>query len=257
MSRQCSGFRLRLLVVALLWFLASERASRADEDPLAAPKVALAREHLTLGNKLYHIREFARAIEEYKAGALIEDAPVFQYNLAQAYRLSGRYEEALWHYDRFVKRTQPTGPIRAAIEQFTIDMKANIEAAASKNHGARKEEPTESANVPPAAKKQQSGPRRWYRDTTTVALLGSGTAMLTTMTFLLLTARGLEQDALADPKESKRRSLEDRANSRRIAGYVLGTAGVAVAAVGALRIAVRSSASASATSVSVAVVGRF
>lgn len=36
-------------------------------------------------------------IVEYNAGALVEPAPVFDYNLGQSYRQLGKYREALWH----------------------------------------------------------------------------------------------------------------------------------------------------------------
>lgn len=114
-----------------LWMLPLHEA-HADGDPLAKPTNSEARAHLARGNKLYELREFDKAIAAYKEGSLVEDAPVFQYNLAQAYRMSGKYQEALWHYDRFVKRTNPTGPLKDAIAQFTVQMKAELEKAASK-----------------------------------------------------------------------------------------------------------------------------
>lgn len=106
---------------------------RADEsDPLASPVSKGARAHLIQGNRLYAVREFDRAIVEYKSGALLEDAPVFQYNLAQAYRMLGHYKDALWHYDRFVKRTNPTGQLREAIERFVAQMNAELSRAATR-----------------------------------------------------------------------------------------------------------------------------
>jgi hypothetical protein len=50
----------------------------------------VAREHLIRGNRLYNTRAFDAAIEAYKAGALAEPAPVFDYNLGQTYRQLGR-----------------------------------------------------------------------------------------------------------------------------------------------------------------------
>jgi tetratricopeptide (TPR) repeat protein len=226
-----------LILFMLLAFLAAE--ADADPDPLAKPESAAAREHLTRGNKLYSIREFSAAIAEYKAGALMEDAPVFQYNLAQAYRLSGQYEDALWYYDRFVKRTQPTDPLKSAIEQFTAQMKAELDRAVSK------QAPTEAASggalqeaAPrvPASRREPSS--SWYEDRSGWALSGSGALFVSTAAFLLVQARGLETDALSESQESRRSSLQDRASTRRVIGYVVGGVGLAVIGLGAVKLAV-------------------
>ena len=104
----------------------------AAADPLARPGHPEAVACLLRGNRLYAVREFDKAIEQYKAGALLEDVPVFQYNLAQAYRVTGRYEDALWHYERFVKRTNPTGELRQTVDGFMAQMQQEIERAAMK-----------------------------------------------------------------------------------------------------------------------------
>jgi tetratricopeptide (TPR) repeat protein len=84
-------------VAALLGLLFIASAARAD--PFAKPATPEAREHLTRGNRLYGVRSFEEAIAEYKAGALVEPAPVFDYNLGQCFRQLRRYREALWYYE--------------------------------------------------------------------------------------------------------------------------------------------------------------
>src|SRR3569623_1631264 len=78
----------------------------AIADPsLLKPKQAAALEHLDKASKLYYVRSFEEAANEYKAGALIEPAAIFDYNLAQCYRQLHRYPEAIWHYQRFIKQS--------------------------------------------------------------------------------------------------------------------------------------------------------
>lgn len=101
-------------------------SARAD-DPLAKPKDAVAREHLLQGNKRYRLREFEKAIEEYKAGTLREDAPVFLYNLGQCYRQLGKYQDAIWHYERFLSRARPEGEFKTAVDEFLRQMRAELE----------------------------------------------------------------------------------------------------------------------------------
>ncbi len=220
--------------------LAVAALADSSSDPLAKPQSSQAREHLAKGNKLYVIREFRAAIDEYKAGALIEDAPVFQYNLAQAYRLSGQYEEALWHYDRFVKRTRPVDPLKSSIEQFTIQMKAELEKLATK------QQPLDAAPMPPSptapasepAAQPSGRPSHWYQDRLGWGLTGTGTVLTGVAVGLLIHARGLEDDALQEPRESERASLQDRASTRRIAGYLLGSAGLAAIGAGTFKLAI-------------------
>lgn len=80
-------------VAALLGLVLIVGAARAA--PLARPASPEAQEHLDRGNRLYGTRPFEEAIAEYKAGALIEPAPVFDYNLGQCFRQLGRYQEAI------------------------------------------------------------------------------------------------------------------------------------------------------------------
>src|SRR5690348_7410836 len=94
--------------VVLISFIVASKAVAGFADPLGKPSKTEARDHLDRGNNLYNIGSFEDAIIEYKAGALIEPAPVFDYNLGQSYRQLGKYQEALWHYDRFLNKGQPT-----------------------------------------------------------------------------------------------------------------------------------------------------
>jgi tetratricopeptide (TPR) repeat protein len=124
--------RAAALAVMVTVSLLSALGAPAHADPLAGPINAVAREHLTTGNRYYRVREFEKAIEEYKTGAVREDAPVFYYNLGQCYRQLGRYADAIWHYERFLDRGRPTGELEASVEKFIAQMKGELEKAAMK-----------------------------------------------------------------------------------------------------------------------------
>jgi tetratricopeptide (TPR) repeat protein len=130
-----------LLVVLLISLLAPE----VHADALAKPTNVVAREHQTTGNRYYRLREFEKAIEEYKAGAVREDAPVFYYNLGQCYRQLGRNEDAIWHYERFLERGKPTGEVEASVRDFIAQMKGELEKK------AMKQPPVEVAPPSPAS----------------------------------------------------------------------------------------------------------
>jgi hypothetical protein len=87
------------------------------------------------GNRLYGIRSFDQAIEEYKAGVLVEAAPVFDYNLGQCFRQLGKYQEAiwhdeLWHYERFITRGDPQGEVLDVVNGFLAQMKSELDKKA-------------------------------------------------------------------------------------------------------------------------------
>ena len=127
----------------VVWLIAAS-ATTADADALAVPTDAVAREHLRTGNRYYHLREFEKSVEEYKAGAVREDAPVFYYNLGQCYRQLGRYQDALWYYDRFLSRGKPTGHPEEVVKRLIAQMKGEIEKA-------MKQPPVEPDPPPPRA----------------------------------------------------------------------------------------------------------
>ncbi len=227
--------RMSAVFLFFLFFWARPVAeAQADPDPLAKPLSSQARDHLARGNKLYAIREFDAAIDSYKAGALIEDTPVFQYNLGQAYRLAGKYQESLWHYERFVRRTQPTGVLKESIEQLTAQMKAELAKAATK------QPPVEAAPVDPgmateASVTTQQPPREAHqapRARWGWIAAGSGALVLggTALGFSIWGDRTYDRAKNATV-QSERDDLENSANTRRYVAQGLGSAAVGCAGV--------------------------
>jgi tetratricopeptide (TPR) repeat protein len=76
---------------------------RADRD-LDNPTNEAANAHLKQGNKFFRASQFERAIDEYQAGAVIEDAPIFFFNLGQSYRFAGDPRNAIRNYTLYLSR---------------------------------------------------------------------------------------------------------------------------------------------------------
>jgi len=236
-----------MLIVGLV--LASLGDAHAD-DPLAKPNAAEAREHLSRGNKLYNVRSFEEAIAEYKAGALIESVPVWDYNLGQCYRQLGKYQEAIWHYERFLARAQPTGEIRDAITGFISQMKSELDQK------AKTQQPTapapslvEPSRLPPAVEPSPREPaEQWYQDGFGWGMAGVGVLGIATGALLLVDASSLFDDANANPDATERDSLRDKGDTRQLLGGVIGAVGGALLVTGAIKLVVHSDPPTSSTS---------
>ncbi len=228
------------------WFvmgIVSASPAFAD-DPLAKPKTAAAREHLTQGNKLYRLREFEKAIEEYKAGALRDDANVFLYNLGQCYRQLGKYDDAIWHYERFLSRAQPTGNLKTAVENFVQQMKDERDKKAMTQPPVEPApEPVNTTTTPPtppiaitATTRSEERPAPWYADGAGWALTGTGLIGAGIGGYLLLDSADLFDRANNEDRQDVRQDLRDKAGTRRVVGAVLGAAGVGLLATGVIKL---------------------
>ncbi|MEJ7602006.1 MAG: tetratricopeptide repeat protein [Kofleriaceae bacterium] len=245
----------------------------AAADPFGKPSNVEATEKLNLGTRLYRVREFEKAIEEYKAGALKEDAPAFHYNLGQCYRLLGRYDEAIWHYERFLSRhaRKTTPKIVVIVEGFINDMKAElnkkvmtrppVEPAPDPQTAA-----TEPAQVTPTVVTVVDPASPWYSDGVGWGLAGTGLASSGIAMGLLVSAQGLDEDANRETRQEIKEALHERADSRRLIGAVVGIGGGALLMTGIIKLAiapkarertVQTSLGIGATRNGIAIVGRF
>lgn len=222
-------------------------------DPLARPASREAREHLDQGNKLYNIRSFDEAIAEFKAGALIEAAPVFDYNLGQAYRQLGKYQDALWHYDRFMKYGGPTGELRDAVMSFMAEMRAHLanraltmpptgpappDRAPDPTTSARSTATTEptmagTVNTEPPSQPEGHDSRDWIG----WGLTGGGVVALGVSGVLLYRASSLNNQAKTEPDARARDGLYDQASTRNTAGIAVGVGGLVLTTAGVVKLA--------------------
>jgi len=236
-----------LLPFVVLVLAIGARLAVAD-DEIAKPTTVVARDRVTAGNRLYRVRQFEKALEEYKAGALKEDAPVFYYNLGQCYRQLGRFEEAIWHYQRFLNRANPLPEkYKQAVEDFISDMKAELDkkvmtrpptdAAPGSTMFPNRPAPNESiSHVASVLDRAESEP--WYADGLGWGLTGSGVVGSGVSMWLLLDAAGLDDDANHESSQVTQTALRNRAGDRRLAGTIVGVVGGAALLTGILKLAI-------------------
>jgi tetratricopeptide (TPR) repeat protein len=214
-------------------------AATVHADPLARPASASARNHLALGNKLYGIRSFDQAIEEYKAGALVESAPVFDYNLAQCFRQLGKYQEAIWHYQRFLTRGDPKGELLDAVNDFLTQMKSELDRKAmNQPPNEPGSEPTKPVSL--RVRDDNSIIQRrepWYRDRFGLGLAGVGVIGLALGGGLLIDGASVNREANANLNQQASDKLHDKANTRNLLGTVIGIGGAGLLVTGIIKLA--------------------
>lgn len=227
--------------------LAMLAGSAFADPPIRKPKITEALDHLARGNKLYNVRSFEEASVEYKAGALVEPAPIFDYNLGQCYRQLGRYDDAIWHYQRFLDRANPLpAKYKQAVEDFIREMKAEQEKRAmtkQPTEPAPDSRPTviEPASNPPPSPRVVTVLDRgepWYADGLGWGLTGTGVVASGASLWLLLDASSLSDDANHEASQEKQTALRNRASDRRLAGAIVGVVGGAALVTGIIKLAI-------------------
>jgi hypothetical protein len=208
--------------------------------PLARPSSPDARAHLDRGIKLYEVRSFAEAIAEFKAGAIIESVPVFDYNLGQCYRQLGKYEDALWHYDRFLNYGNPSGELRDAVVAFIAEMRAHLanraltmpptEAARPAENDVRPKMQSPGAEPASPPLRDQSSRHDWIG----WGLTGGGVASIGAAGLLFWNASTIQNRASTEPNMQMRVDLRNQGDHRALIGGIVGAAGVVLIGVGAL-----------------------
>jgi tetratricopeptide (TPR) repeat protein len=236
--------KLQRCLLGGLGVLAAAVAVANAGGPLARPSSPEARAHLDRGIKLYEVRSFAEAIVELKAGAIAESAPVFDYNLGQCYRQIGKYEDALWHYDRFLTYGHPVGELRDAVVAFIAEMKAHLANRAltmpptEPAHAVDGEEPHKAQSRPVEA--AQPHEARSGHDWIGWSFAGAGVASLGAAGLFFWSASSLHDQANTEPDMLKRTEVRNQGDRRALIGGIVGAAGVALIGVGAVHFLVSS-----------------
>ena len=101
-------------------------AQKKKDDQKQREKEAVA--HYEQGQKHYNLGEFDKAIEEYKAAYDLTSAPALLFNIAQAYRLKGDHQQALFFYRTFL-REDPAAENAADVEALIEESEKKLAAA--------------------------------------------------------------------------------------------------------------------------------
>ena len=98
------------LVVAVVCGALASPAFGGDDDKVAA------KAHYEAATRLYDIREYAKALDEYKAAYLAKPDPAFLSNIEQCYRKLGKNPEALDFFHQYLKKAPAEDPNRTQVE---------------------------------------------------------------------------------------------------------------------------------------------
>lgn len=195
--------------------------------------------HFQQGNAHYKVRDFEQAVKEYKAGALIEPAAIFDYNLGQCYRQLAKYEDAIWHYERYLHSGIATPQETNVIKQWITEMQAELEQR------AKSTPPTEPATMqsnnqpavvqPPAIQKDVEP---WHHDAFGWGLTGAGALVGGIGAALLVDAASLRSDANNAPSQQEQNALHDKADTRALAGGIFVAVGGGLLVTGIVKLAI-------------------
>ena len=123
--RECWRVRIRCLAglaVVVVWGALSSPALCAENDK------AVARAHYETATRLYDLREYSKALDEYKAAYLAKPDPAFLFNIGQCYRRLGETSSALDFYRQYLKKTPADDPNRAQADARIHDIEAGRES---------------------------------------------------------------------------------------------------------------------------------
>jgi len=134
--RGALGFAICLAIVATF------TDARADER-------AAAKEHYMKGTKYFDLGRFEDAVKEYEAAYEAIDDPVLLYNIAQAHRLAGHTERAIFFYRSYLRRV-PAAKNRAEVE-LKIDELQKVLDQQARAQQLPPSSPMPSSSAPPTA----------------------------------------------------------------------------------------------------------
>lgn len=107
----------------------------AEDEPPDDPNYERAVEAYRRGTELYNAAKFEEALEAFQEAATLYASADFQFNIAKCYERLNLYEEAIRHYEIYL-RTSEDGGDRAVIEASIADLERRIaerDAAADKD----------------------------------------------------------------------------------------------------------------------------
>ncbi len=224
---------IALTIVALC--MLSARSGHAD--PLAKPKSPAAHKHLRAGNTLLELQKYDEAITAYRAGYLIESAPIFLYNLALAHRNKGELKSAIEYYENFLHRARNARPdVHKAITKLVDAMRRDMKKLERAVKRAKVSKPVVQPRPVVVVKAPPPLPPRWYSDRAGWAMSSAGVVVAGLGLGLLASSASLRSDAERELVASRRDELHSQADSRRSLGLVFGIAGAVGVGAGVVKL---------------------
>ena len=147
--------RALLIVVVLAGPIPASMSHAADET-------SAAREHAQKGKAFMDLGKYTDAAAEYEAAYTDKPDPTLLLNLAQAYRLAGNSEKALFFYRKYLQHV-PKSPYRADIEEKIAALeKTGATGAGDKGRAGNVAPPPidDNAGAPPPAPPPNIAPMR-------------------------------------------------------------------------------------------------
>ena len=137
-----------LVVVALgVWVPAAKAGDRR----------ATAKAHYETATRLYDIREYDKALREYKSAYLAQPDPAFLFNIGQCYRKLGQNQQALNFFQEYLKKASADDPNRRQVEARIRDIEAEAKLQAEEAQAAAAPAPAPEV-VQPAPEGVQPAP---------------------------------------------------------------------------------------------------
>ncbi len=180
----------------------------------------------------YDLGEYDAAAADFKAAFLLRQDPAFLFDLAQCWRMLGRWSDAARSYRAYL-REAPDAPNRPDVEARIAEMDARARLSLGVGHGIGNANGTGNANGVAAE-------RPWWRDRLAPALAVPGLGLLGGGVGFLVWGHSLDGAAQAATSADERFHLSGRAATAAVIGYVALAVGAALCIAGAIRWAVRS-----------------
>ena len=234
------GTRIVIFAAALL--VLGQGSVMAQDSPFKA----MAKNHYKLGTQYYETSNFAEALVEFQKAYKLQPVPGLLFNLARCHEVLMQYEQAIEHYERYLKAL-PNAPKKGVVQARLMTLKKRLAEQQAKppkpvappppvpaSQPAPRPEPTPKAPIAPS----KPAPPRTWRSWAGWGAVGLGGAAVITGVVLGVMAQGKADDydelastknphygALAD-LESEGQSLQTGQIATLVAGGVLVAAGV-------------------------------
>ncbi len=105
-----------------------------------------AKKHYDKGDKLFNLRKYQDALEEYQKAFDAKPIPAFLFNIGQCYRNLGDVDSAIFSFKRFLK-LDPEAPNRDQVQGLIDELETKQQEAESKR--LQLDKPTLPEPVPP------------------------------------------------------------------------------------------------------------